>query len=203
LDGPGQGWNLVANLGTQKDKRYHSNFVRRTIDRYELDSLYTDNWIAGKTVDIPVEDGLRNWRQIKTPSLSPAQIEEYETEEERLQVREFFGRAGKWARLYGGSVILLGIDGAGPLDSELKLENIKKGALKFLHVIDRHDLSIEQVNNTDPTKANFRLPEFYRLMVSTPPGKSGKIMNTGAYPSCSGCMTLLQTLRRSRILLRR
>jgi len=155
--------NLVAGLGTPKDKRSHSRFYQRDIDRQELDSLYTTNWIAGKTVDIPVEDALRNWRQVKAPSLDPKKIEEYETAEETLGVREKFGRAGKWARLYGGSVILMGIDNAGPMDTPLNLDKVKKGSLKFLHVIDKNDIWVEQVNTTDPTKQNYRLPEFYSL----------------------------------------
>jgi phage-related protein (TIGR01555 family) len=159
--------NFVSNLGTQKDKRYHSRFYRVEIDREELLSMYTTNWIAGKTVDIPVDDMLRNWRQIKTPSLSPSEIEEFEQEEDKLQVREMYGRAGKWARLYGGSVILLGLDGTGPLDTPLDVTKVKKGALKFLHVLDRHDLGTGPINTTDPTKANFRLPEFYRIIGSS------------------------------------
>lgn len=155
--------NFVANLGTSKDKRSHSRFYRIDIDREELNGLYTTNWIAGKTVDIPVEDMLRNWRTIKTPSLTPAQIDEYTKEEERLQVREIFGRAGKWARLYGGAVVLLGIDGAGPLDTPLNMDNVKKDSLKYIHVIDRYDIDPQQINTTDPTKSNYRMPEFYRV----------------------------------------
>jgi phage-related protein (TIGR01555 family) len=155
--------NFVANLGTSKDKKSHSRFYQERLDWEELNGLYTSSWIAGKTVDIPVEDATRNWRCVKSPSMSPKELEAYTTAEEELQVREIFSRAAKWARLYGGAVILLGIDGAGPLDTPLDFDKVKKGSLKFLHVIDRHDLGIDQINTTDPTRPNYRLPEFYRV----------------------------------------
>jgi phage-related protein (TIGR01555 family) len=159
--------NWVANLGTPKDKRTQSYFYQNNVVQGELEGLYTNNWIAGKTVDIPVEDMLRNWRRITTPSMSPEQIDEYRKAEVELQVRDKFGRAGKWGRLYGGAVILMGINGAGPMDTPLKLDRVKKGSLKFLHVIDRYDLSVNELNTTDPTKANYRLPEFYTLAGGT------------------------------------
>jgi len=155
--------NLIANLGTEQDKREHIQYTTRVLSYAELDALYSDDWIAAKMIDIPVEDMLREGRKISAPSLSADQIEAVEKVEAELFVEQKFEEALKWSRLYGGAVVVLGIEGAGEPDEPLDLNQVKPGSLKFLNVIDRFDLSVWGVNIYDPTAANYRLPTEYSV----------------------------------------
>jgi len=155
--------NLVSNLGTTKDKREYNRFIARTFNREELDAMYTSDWLSGKIVDIPIEDMLKRWRYITCPSLTTEQIEEIAEYEESLSVIEKVSDAMKWARLYGGAIILMIVDGQGESDTPLDTSKIRKGQLKNLIVLDRWEVSIGQVNTSDITDESYRLPTMYSL----------------------------------------
>lgn len=155
--------NLVANLGTSKDKRAQTQFASRVLYKDELEIMYDSDWLAGKIIDIPIDDMTRNWRRIKSNEAPQEDIEIVETFERDLQIKTKINEALKWARLYGGSLILLGIDGAGPVNTPLDPTRISKDNLKYLHVLDRHDVQIDAINTTEPYKANFRQPEYYMV----------------------------------------
>lgn len=155
--------NIVANLGTSKDKRAQSQFASRLLYRDELEIMYDSDWIAGKVVDIPVDDMTRNWRRLKSNEAPQEDLEIVETLERDLQIKDKINEALKWARLYGGSLILLGIDGAGPVSTPLDPNRVGLGSLKYLHVLDRYDVQIDALNTTEPHKSNFRQAEYYTV----------------------------------------
>jgi phage-related protein (TIGR01555 family) len=155
--------NLVANLGTDQDKREFSRFSTRNFSSEELDAMYSDDWLSGKLIDIPVEDMLREGWKYDAPGLDADQIGLVEEEEKILQVKTKYDEVLKWSRLYGGAIVIMGIDGAGDPDEPLDVNRIKKGALKFLNVVDRFDLSVYDVNQIDPTLPNYRLPTYYSV----------------------------------------
>ena len=161
--------NLIASLGTNQDKRFHSRFVNSkrlssTNDHAELDALYQTNWVAGKIVEIIPDDMTREWRRF-TGDIEPKTVEMLTEEEERLELSNKFNLAHTWARLYGTAYIIIavndGLDPSEPLD----VDNLKKGSLRHLTVIDRH-----RMNNTDPTitedpfDSNYGLPEHYSFV---------------------------------------
>jgi len=159
--------NLIANLGTIKDKRTHTKFEQKDYDRTELESMYVDDWLSGKIIDVPVDDMTRKWRKFISPTTSQDDIEKVEREETRLAIKAKINECKKWARLYGGSIIILGIDGTGNSEIPLDINKIKKDSLKFMHVIDRWDLSVYEINQLDPTKPSYRMPEFYTMYGGT------------------------------------
>ena len=159
--------NLIANLNSSKDKQYHSTFVHRNLSYNDFENMYTSDWLAGKIVDIPVEDMLRNWRFITTPSISPEQADIIDRKESQLLVQPKFIQGNKWARLYGGAAIVLGVDGVGDMSEPLDPERVKKDSLRFMHVLDRRYIRVTAVNDIDPSEPNFRMPEFYQVTGST------------------------------------
>ena len=46
-------FNLVAQLGTTKDKRAHGTFGYREIDDFQLENMYEFDWLSGKVIDSP------------------------------------------------------------------------------------------------------------------------------------------------------
>jgi phage-related protein (TIGR01555 family) len=159
--------NVVANLGTAKDKRVYSQFTKKNFDRITLEDMYRQDWLAGKIVDIPVDDMTRKWRTVDAPNLSPANMKKIDTLEKDLEIRAKFNEAKKLARVYGSAIIVMGIEGTGRPEFPLNPEKVKVDSLKYLHVLDRTDVSIFQINQDDPVKPNFRQPEWYTLFGGT------------------------------------
>lgn len=155
--------NLVANIGTNKDKRMYSFFQARDFSYQQLEDMYTNDWLSGKIIDIPANDAVRNWRAITTPNMDPKEIEQYEKAEREWKIKRKFNEALKWAYLYGGSLMFLGVEDSGNLEEPLVLDGIKQGNLKYIHILDRWMVSASSINTSDPTKANYQYPEFYQL----------------------------------------
>jgi len=160
--------NLIAQLGTEQDKRHNSRFVnskRLSIDgnQDELNALYRTDWIAGKVVDIIPNDMTREWRSF-TGEIEPDVVKLLEAEEDRLYLIEAFNEAHKWARLYGTAFIVMVIEDGGQPEDPLVLDNIGPGGLKHIKVVDRHRVShadVQVIN--DPMDPHFGMPEFYRF----------------------------------------
>lgn len=160
--------NLVANLGTEADKRAATNFVNNkrlsaSGNQQQLNALYRTDGICGKVVDIIPNDMTREWRYF-SGEIDTDEIKMLTDEEDRLNLSGNFNLAHKWARLYGTSFIVLGVDDGLSPDKPLNLKTIKKGGLKYLNVVDRHRVYQGDVMVQDnPLLPNFGMPEFYRF----------------------------------------
>lgn len=151
--------NVVSGLGTRSDKRNHNQFQlgAGTFNLAELEAAYMESWIARQIVQVPVDDGLREWRSFQCDEASDIAVEE-----QRLRVAYHYKLARYWARLYGGSVILMLTDQ--PLDEPLKPEKVKKGGLKRLVVLDRWEIQPQVINYTNPIAPDYLQPEFYTVV---------------------------------------
>lgn len=96
--------NVVANLGTGRDKMSHSRYVDNAQDPGELLTAYRNSWLARAIVDYPAEDATRNWRQWRAES---EQITKIEKLSNRLGVQRRVQDALVAARLYGGAAIYI------------------------------------------------------------------------------------------------
>lgn len=159
--------NMIAQLGTEQDKRHHSKFVNNKRlshpgNREELDALYRTDWLAGKVVDIIPNDMTREWRLFTKVDTTIAEM--LKNEEDRLGLVGKFNLAHKWARLYGTAFIVLSVDDGLEPDKPLNMNSIKKGGLRHVNVIDRHRINTaDQIPIVDPMSSKFGLPEFYRF----------------------------------------
>jgi len=149
--------NMVANIGTNRDKRTHNAFGFEFVNQMELEAAYQSNWIARRIVDKPNEDALREWR-----AFSGKQAKDIASEERRLGVQQAYLDTCCWADLYGGAAMLM-VTGQ-DLSQSLDLDKIKKGGLKNLVVLDRWDIQPTEFNLTDPLKPNWMLPEYYMMV---------------------------------------
>lgn len=160
--------NLVAQLGTEKDKRSHSRFVNSKQlsadgNQEELNALYRTDWLAGKVVDIIPDDMTREWRTF-SGDIDPEIIKELEDEEDRIGLSSAFNQAHKWARLYGTAYIILSVDDGQTPDKPLDINKLKPGCLRHIKAIDRHRVAnTDVVPIADPMDRNFGMPEFYRF----------------------------------------
>jgi hypothetical protein len=160
--------NLIANLGTEQDKRSHSRFVNnkrlsRDGNQQELSAMYRTDWLAGKVVDIIPDDMTREWRSF-TGDIEPETVKILEDEENRLDLRGAFNTAHKWGRLYGTSLIVMSIDDGQLSEQPLDISKLREGSLRHIKVVDRHRFdNAEVIPVADPMDPNFGMPEFYRF----------------------------------------
>lgn len=159
--------NLAANIGTGQDKRSYTEYrERHWFARVTLEAMYAENWLAGKIVDIPADDMVREWRKFFTTE-HPDRVQEFKQFENDIRMEEKFHEAIKWSRLYGGCGIILGLDEsqAGPADTPLDINNLGKDCLTHLTVVENERLVHAGGHvSIDPTSPFFDEPEFFRLV---------------------------------------
>ncbi len=192
------GWvNTFTGLGTDRDKRQGGILkqARNTTDFTFFEALYHGNDLAAKIADLAPKEMVREWiefnaqqadsddddgRRVETPQenkeVSDAVIEKLHEIKARKRLKE----AATWARVYGGSLVLLGVDdGTDPKDPNGMAEPLdirKVQSLDFLTVFDRFEVSIDRVSD-DPSSELFGLPETYRI---NPQGRSGQGTTQGS-----------------------
>jgi phage-related protein (TIGR01555 family) len=161
--------NVVAGLGTSRDKRHYSRYEAvRPLTRYELENMWRCSWVAKKGINIPVEDSLSQWRRfIFEDDDDNEQLDAVEALERTMNIKDKFMEAWCWADLYGGALMIIGVDGQGGLDEPLDVTKVKAGDLKFLHVLDRWRCSSAGTLTMDPTNPNFALPDYYLIAESS------------------------------------
>ena len=150
--------NLVAGLGTARDKASHSHYAIPEMDDLQLLNAFRGSWTAQKGVSIPAIDACRNWRSWQAKN---EQIELIEAEEERLSVRGKILEALLKARLFGGAAVFIGT-GDRDTASELKPDRIRQGGIKYLAVMTRRQLSATEIEQ-DPQSPRYGKPKAYRL----------------------------------------
>jgi len=150
--------NVVSGLGTSKSKRAHNRFTLEnfTANWSEMDAAYQTNWVVRRICDVPPEDMVREWRDIKSSA-----SEEIESEETRVGLKQSCMEAMTWARLHGGAAVLMITNQ--DLSKPLNVNKIKKGGLEKLLVFDRWELGATTANTTNPLSNNYLLPEKYTV----------------------------------------
>lgn len=150
--------NLVAGLGTGRDKASHSHYGVPDMDDLQLLNAFRGSWAAQKGVSIPAIDACRNWRNWQADK---DQIEKIEAEETRLNVQGKILEALLKARLFGGAAVFIGT-GERDTASELSPDRIRQGGIKYLTVMTRRQLTATEIEQ-DPQSDRFGKPKAYRL----------------------------------------
>lgn len=136
--------NMATNLGVAgKDSRMsgslgHNNILNSN-DRGSLEAIYQNEWIA-KAIDIVPMDMVREWRKTLSQELSAGDHIKFKKTEMKLSLRKKVQEALKWARLYGGSAIILHVKGQGPDHTPLDPSKVTEGQLERISVVDRWQL---------------------------------------------------------------
>lgn len=153
------GWsNVLTFLGIKGKDRTVSNKYRfdRKLDQNELINLYTGDGFAKKVVDIFANEMTREWFTVEgdTDNLVIAALDEIDG---KCKVTDLL----RWARLFGGAVLLLGVDDGQELNQPINYNNIRK--LDYIHVFDRHQVWWAITDIYGAETRNFGKPEFYRI----------------------------------------
>lgn len=148
--------NVVANLGTPRDKAASSEYNFIEHQDPQLIAAYRGAWLPRAIVDIPAEDATRKWRQWKAPA---DQIEKIEALEKRLGVSRKVEAALKMARLLGGCAIYIATNEKTP---ELPLDPSKIREIRSLPVLNKTELTPDEIIK-DIESPYYGKPEYYKL----------------------------------------
>src|SRR5690606_9688481 len=96
--------NVVANLGTSRDKAAHSEYLDTVLTPQQLLTAYRNSWLARAIVDYPAEDATRKWRMWRA---NAEQITAIEKLEKQLGLKKLVQDTLVAARLYGGAAIYI------------------------------------------------------------------------------------------------
>lgn len=124
----GIGTNNQASAG-----HYAFDFVSR--NRVQIEAAYRSSWIVGVAVDVVAEDMTREGIDISSTA-PPDDIDKLQQEAEKLNIWGALCETSKWARLYGGAIAVLLIDGQ-DVSTPLRMDTIAPGAFRGLLVLDR------------------------------------------------------------------
>jgi uncharacterized protein len=150
--------NLVANLGTSRDKSFANGYTLDFLSRGDLLAAYRSSAIAKNIIDMPAEDSCREWRAWQAEA---NEISKLEAEEKRLGVQRLVMDARIRARLFGGSAIYIG---TGDVDLEAPLDpgRVGRGGLQYLTPLDMNELAPDQLQ-LDPRLPGFGFPVSYTM----------------------------------------
>lgn len=167
-----QNFSLNLGLGTNNaltGSTYGFNPITRI--RTLLEWMYRGSWVAGVSVDVIPDDMTREGAEILSDH-TPEQIEQIERAAVLTGVWDGINENSKWARLYGGSVLVMLVDGQ-DMETPLREETVGKGQFKGVTAVDRWWLSPsfnERVTDYGPRMGE---PKFYQIFTDVP-GIGGK-----------------------------
>ena len=130
--------NLAARLGLGADNlssqsSYAYSIVSR--NRQNIDNAYRGSWLVGVAVDSVADDMTRAGLEMMG-DITPKDIEAIQGEFNDKGLWHSIGNTARWARLYGGAIAVILIDGQNPT-TPLRTETIRKDQFKGLLVLDR------------------------------------------------------------------
>lgn len=156
--------NVAANLGAfSKNPSNGGGYIleRFTWDYWTLNVLYRNNWIAKAIIDKPANEMLKNGFKILS-QIDPDKIDKIMQTWQRTQTSKKFLKLIKWARLYGGCILVPMIENQPDMEKPLDYDTIMPDAYKGCFLVDRWsgvNPSVELV--TDISDPEFGQPEFY------------------------------------------
>lgn len=150
--------NVVTRIGTRADPATRGTYFVNGQNPAQDEAMFRTSWLAKKVITIPAVDMVREWRDWQA---TPQQIEELERAERMLQLRRRFLKAETWKRVYGGSLLIMGIGDENPA-LPLDLDRVRRGSLRYVQVLARTQVSPVDTDR-DPSSPNFNMPTAYRI----------------------------------------
>lgn len=147
--------NMLNKYGTTQDNsQYYSYNPESYVSDIELTMQYESNGLFAKIIDRPSEEATKHGLDI---DFGDESISEYIEERlDDLEWEDAFATAEKWARLYGGAIIVMLIDDGGRLQDPVNWDKAK--TIEELRVFER---PLVQTVSGASGRANYTIPEFY------------------------------------------
>lgn len=156
--------NFLSGLGTTADKgRATRNRQSIIITDNELEAIYSDDGLGARIVDLLPEDMLKQgWKyEFKNEKEDMETISKaYNSIFENTKLHEKISEAIKWARLYGGSILIIGAYDGQDLSEPLNPKKIK--SFENFKVVPRLNIEYGLMEfQNDSSKPRFGEVEYY------------------------------------------
>lgn len=153
------GYGVVDN--SLSNGHYQFNMVTR--NRIQLEAAYRGNWIVGNVIDAIAEDMTRSKIDIAHVG-DPSETKEINRAFIRMGIWGDITDTIKWARLYGGAIAVMMIDGQ-DISTPLSIDTVTKDQFKGLVVYDRWQIqpSVDDIIGPDEG-AEAGLPRYYSIV---------------------------------------
>lgn len=168
--------NFAHNLGIGSDNAMSSStygFNPVTRIRVLLEWIHRGSWLGGVAVDVVADDMTRAGVSL-TGEMEPGQVLAMEEAAVTLGIWKSLNETIKWARLYGGSLGVLLIDGQ-DLSTPLRLNTIRKDQFKGILPLDRWMVEPTLYDLVQEMGPNLGNPKFYRVTAMAPALMNQKI----------------------------
>jgi phage-related protein (TIGR01555 family) len=131
-----------------------------------MEWAYRGSWIVGAAVDVVADDMTRAGIQMNSDT-PPDQIEQINTAMNDLFLWQSLNDTIKWARLYGGALMVMAIEGQ-DMSTPLIPERVPQGALKGFIVLDRWMVQPTYSMLIQDFGPDYGMPVFYDVVQSAP-----------------------------------
>ena len=149
--------NAFLGVGTAKDRSAKTRAVAPvTLGAQELASLYAGDGLAAKIVDLPAEEMVRAGFEIEGLQDAHSVVSEVEG----IKVLPAISTATKWARLFGGGLIVMLVNDGGDLIDPVNEDRIK--SVEQLRVYDRYDAT-RYSRYDDPADRRFGQTKLWQI----------------------------------------
>jgi len=149
------GWkNLLSGFGTKHDPTSYSEpGATMRLPKTYVERIYRSDGIGRRIVDVPAEDMTREWVTVSGQD-GQARMQQLRNIHAQQQVN----KALRWAGLYGGAIIVLGIDDGRNLDTPV---GSRVRGVYFAHVYDSWQVYYTtQDLYQDPMSEKYGKPEY-------------------------------------------
>lgn len=154
--------NLVSGLGTNRDRAQQSSFRVNFGRNYEeWESVYAEEGLGRKLVDIIPGDMLREWRQFEDKARDEDELKKIAKMERKLNYHKTLSDALCWARLYGGAGIIPVLSGQPDYSKPFNPAMVAKGRLLRFAVVDARQLNPTTSGSLDPLSEDYLNPSHY------------------------------------------
>jgi phage-related protein (TIGR01555 family) len=169
-----QNFMLGLGIGTQNPTTANFyGFNPKTRERTELEWAYRGSFVAGVAIDVIADDMTREGVDL-VGDLRPEQIEKIDERATTLKIWPKLNQGIKWGRLYGGSVVVLLIDGQ-DYSKPLRIDTVGPDQFKGLLVLDRWNVSPTLNDLVTDIGPDLGMPKFYTVEYSAPALRGVKI----------------------------
>ena len=165
------GWlNLFSGLGTKADKRKSTRAVPNGfLTDAELEIVYADDGLGARVIDLLPDDMMKQgWNYEFEDEKEGFEKESkiYDMVFKEIKANDKINKALKWARLYGGALILLGVYDGEELDKPLNLNKIKN--FENLKIIPRNNVMYGTMEwQMNPKEPHYGQVEYYPITFYT------------------------------------
>lgn len=157
--------NFTARLGFGGNNQLSSgyyNFDYLTRNRTQLEAAYRTSWIIRQAVDCAAEDMVRAGIEFEG-TLPPDQIDELSAAMLELQIWQRLCDTVRWARLFGGCIAVMLIDGQ-DVSTPLDTDTIGEGMFQGLLVLDRWVVAPTLSDLITTMGPNLGMPKYYSVV---------------------------------------